>query len=90
MPYDITKYSFDQAKRLGVHIQPSTLKNYKIDVFDKDGNYKTSIGDCRYSDFPHYIESHGIDYAKKRQSLYHSRHYHDNSERGILAIKILW
>ena len=48
--YVITKYSFDKAKRLGVEIVPSTVKNKKIDVF-KDGIKVASIGDSRYSDY---------------------------------------
>ena len=48
--YVIRKYSFDKAKRLGVEIVPSTVKNKKIDVF-KDGIKVASIGDSRYSDF---------------------------------------
>jgi hypothetical protein len=50
MVYNITKYSFDQAKKLGVDIKPSTVKNKKIDVF-RDGIKIASIGDIRYSDF---------------------------------------
>ena len=48
--YVITKYSFDKAKRLGVEIVPSSVKNKKIDVY-KDGIKVASIGDSRYSDF---------------------------------------
>jgi len=48
--YVITKYSFDKAKRLGVEIVPSTVKNKKIDVY-KNGIKVASIGDSRYSDF---------------------------------------
>jgi hypothetical protein len=48
--YVITKYSLDKAKRLGVEIVPSTVKNKKIDVF-KDGIKVASIGDIRYTDF---------------------------------------
>ena len=43
MSYKITKYSKEQAKKLGVVIKPSTRKNKKIDVF-KDGNKISSIG----------------------------------------------
>lgn len=89
MPYDITKYSFDQAKRLGVHIQSSTLKNYKIDVF-KDGEYITSVGDKRYSDFPTYAQEKGIDYARTRQKLYWARHHNDSGARGYYAKVLLW
>jgi len=48
--YVITKYSFDKAKRLGVKIVPSTVKNKKIDVY-KNGIKVASIGDSRYTDF---------------------------------------
>lgn len=48
--YVITKYSFDKAKRLGVEIVPSTVKNKKIDVY-KNGIKVASIGDNRYTDF---------------------------------------
>jgi hypothetical protein len=48
--YVITKYSFDKAKRLGVEIVPSTVKNKKIDVY-KNGIKVASIGDSRYTDF---------------------------------------
>ena len=90
MPYDIKQYSQDQAKKIGVIIQPSTLKNYKIDVFNKDREYITSIGHKSFSDFPHYIESHGIEYANKRRNLYHARHRKDDGIRGYLSKMILW
>ena len=48
--YQITKYSYEQAKKLGVKIVPSSVKNKKIDVFKK-GIKVASIGDSRYSDF---------------------------------------
>jgi hypothetical protein len=48
--YVITKYSLDKAKRLGVEIVPSSVKNKKIDVY-KDGIKVASIGDSRYTDF---------------------------------------
>lgn len=89
MPYEIKQYSFDQAKRLDLHIQPSTLKNFKIDVF-KDGEYITSIGHKSFSDFPHYIESHGMEYALKRRELYWKRHRKDDGIRGYLSKTILW
>jgi hypothetical protein len=50
MTYTITKYSFDKAKRLGVEIVPSSVKNKKIDVY-KNGIKVASIGDIRYTDF---------------------------------------
>ena len=38
--YEISKYSFDQAKKLGVKIKPSTRKGKKIDVFDWNNEYR--------------------------------------------------
>ncbi len=88
--YTIKDYSFKQAKKLGVIIKPSNTSNYKIDVFDKNGDYITSIGNKNYSDFPTYILSHGIDYANRRRYLYHLRHKKDNQLRGILSLNLLW
>ena len=48
--YVITKYSLDKAKKLGVEIVTSTVKNKKIDVY-KNGIKVASIGDIRYTDF---------------------------------------
>ena len=48
--YVITKYSLDKAKKLGVEIVPSSVKNKKIDVY-KNGIKVASIGDSRYTDF---------------------------------------
>lgn len=50
MTYKISQYSLDRAKKLGVTIQPSKVKNKKIDVF-KDGIKVASIGDVRYTDY---------------------------------------
>ena len=44
--YIIKKYSFDEAKKLGVEIKPSKIKNKKIDVFKGDV-FICSIGDSR-------------------------------------------
>jgi hypothetical protein len=52
--YTILKYSYDQAKKLNVEIQPSKHKNKKIDVY-KDGVFICSIGDSRYKDYPNYL-----------------------------------
>jgi len=42
--YKITDYSYARAKELDVRLKPSMKGNYKIDIFDKLGNYITSIG----------------------------------------------
>jgi len=89
--YNIKKYSFDKAKELGVKIQASEKGFYKIDVFDKDNKYITSIGDKRFFDFPSYLETDGQEVAEKRRKLYHQRHKKDKTHiRGYYALNILW
>jgi hypothetical protein len=51
MIHDISPYSFKIAKKLKVIIKPSNKPKYKIDIFDKDNNYITSIGAKGYKDF---------------------------------------
>lgn len=88
--YSIKKYSYNQAEKLGVKIQPSTKGNFKIDVFDKDGDYITSIGHKNYLDFPSFMEERGEEFAMKRRKLYHLRHGKDKGIRGYYALNILW
>ncbi len=57
--YEITNYSKDQAKKLGVQIKPSTSKNKKIDVF-KNSEKVASIGAKGYKDFPTYTKEKGL------------------------------
>ena len=91
--YKISQYSKQKANMLGVKIKPSTRKNKKIDVYDKENNYITSIGDTRYKDYPTYINEEGVKYANKRRLLYKKRH---DKYRNIVgsssyyADKILW
>jgi len=88
--YNITPYSYKQAKKYDVKIQPSSNKKYKIDVYDMDDTFLSSIGAVGYSDYPSYIESHGIDYANERRRLYYIRHKNDDKLKGMLAKVILW
>lgn len=91
--YSISDYSYKQAKKIGVLIAPSQKRNYKIDVYDKDKNYLTSIGDKRYSDYPTYIKLYGLEYANKRRQLYKNRHEKDRQiegSRGFFSDKLLW
>ena len=88
--YKITKYTQQKADKLGVIIKPSTNKNKKLDVFDKNNKKITSIGHSSYSDYPNYIETHGEDYAKKRRLLYLQRHKNDKNKAGIYARLLLW
>ena len=91
--YDITDYSYNQARALGVSIKPSKKTKYKIDVHDKYGKYMLSIGAKGYDDYPTYIKTKGLEYANERRKLYKSRHNKDRhiqNSRGFFADKILW
>ena len=91
--YKITKYSFDKAKQMNLKIYPSKNPKYKIDVYDLDNNYITSIGANGYSDYPTYINTHGLSYANERRKLYKQRHNKDRHKlfsRGWFSWKILW
>ena len=48
--YNITQYTLDRAKQLGVVVKPSTSKNKKIDVF-KNGSKVASVGALGYGDY---------------------------------------
>lgn len=89
--YEIKKYSYNQAKKLGVTIAPSKNPRKKIDVF-KDNVYLFSIGDINYNDYPTYLETQGEEFANKRRRLYHMRHKKDNvpNTRGWYSLSILW
>jgi hypothetical protein len=89
--YHIKKYSYNQAKLLGVKIKPSNHKNKKIDVYKNDV-FICSIGDNRYNDYPTYLETKGKQYADKRRELYHLRHRKENviGTKGYYSLHILW
>lgn len=83
--YKITDYSYNQAKKLGVQIKPSSLKNKKIDVFKGDKKI-ASIGDIRYTDF-------ATTKDKEQRRLYKIRHDKTRKKIGTksyYADKILW
>jgi hypothetical protein len=91
--YDITKYSYNKAKQLGVKIKPSTNKNKKIDVYDYHNNFINSIGAIGYKDYPTYVLEKGKKFADERRRLYRIRHEKDLKvlgSAGYYANKILW
>ena len=91
--YQITDYSYNQAKKLNVKITPSKFLKYKIDIYDKNNKYMFSIGDDRYYDYPTYLLNYNKEYADKRRKLYKLRHQKDREiigSRGWYADKILW
>ena len=89
--YKITDYSYDRAKEIGVKIKPSVKEKYKIDVYDKNDNYITSIGARGFLDFGTIIEKNGIDYANYRKELFYKRHgKYKKGTRGWYSSYILW
>jgi len=91
LEYKITKYSYQQAKKLNhAEIKPSSNKKKKIDVFKGDKKI-ASIGAMGYNDYPTFIKTKGVSYANERRKLYKQRHKKDlNSKNGYFANNILW
>ena len=92
MPYIITSYTKQQAKKLGVNVKPSKTKGKKIDVFKGDKKL-ASIGALGYGDYPTFIRKKGKEYADTRRRMYKMRHEKDRHERGtpgFFADKLLW
>ena len=95
--YKILNAQKTAAKRLGVTIKPSKLKNKKLDVFKK-GVKVASIGDIRYNDFHIYrkLEREGKvpkGTANERRNLYKIRHNQECRAKGtpgFYACNILW
>jgi hypothetical protein len=91
--YHLRPYHKLKARQLGVIIRPSPKAPYKIDVYNKNDEYITSIGDRKYKDFIIYAEEEGFDVAERRQALYRKRHKVDSQvegSRGYFASRILW
>jgi hypothetical protein len=92
--YKILPYTYKQAKKLHVIVQPSRKKQYKIDVFDSHTHeFIASVGAIGYSDYPTYMETHGKRFAQERRRLYKIRHEKDRHEkysRGYYADQLLW
>lgn len=92
MIYRITNYTRKMAHKIGVVVKPSTNPEKKIDVFRKSRKI-ASVGAAGMNDFPTYIRTRGMDYAKTRRRLYKMRHERDRHVKwsnGWLADKLLW
>jgi len=90
--YTITQYTRERAKKIGVTVKPSTVKDKKIDVF-KNGEKIASVGGLGFLDYPNYIKEKGLIYANNRRKLYKLRHEKDRHikwSRGWLADQLLW
>ena len=73
-------------------VKPSTNKTKKIDVY-KNTKKIASVGANGMNDYPTYIQTRGIKYAKTRRRLYRKRHEKDRHVKlsnGWLADKLLW
>jgi hypothetical protein len=95
--YRIKKYSYIQAKKLGVIIRPSKNQQKKIDVYNEKGIFLASIGDILYNDYPTYLEleekgklTPGT--AEKKRKAYKARHIYKNVKNSpaYFANNILW
>ena len=96
--YEIKNYTRQQAKKLGVKVRPSELKNKKIDVIYNDKKI-ASVGDSRFKDYPTYIAEKGKKFADERRRLYRIRHKKHSKRvpgdiskqsRSYLAANLLW
>jgi len=85
MSYQITRYTYQRARMIGVTVKPSTVKGKKIDVYKNDKKV-ASIGDINYNDYGTYLETKGKQYANERRRLYKIRHKGENN----WSLKILW
>ncbi len=86
--YTILPYSFQKAKELGVHIEPSSRKNKKLKVIEPSGIF-FHVGDSRYKDYPTYKKFDGTPTANYRRRLYHQRHKNEG-KAGFYAKNLLW
>lgn len=90
--YQITNYTKNRAKQLGVSVKPSTRKGKKIDVY-KNNKKVASVGALGYLDYPTYMKTQGMEVAKKRRKLYQKRHQgeqHVRDSPGFYAWYLLW
>ena len=86
MPQTNLQKARAKAAKLGVSIKPSTLKNKKIDVFNKAGDKVASVGDLRYSDF----NRHGDPERRRLYKLRHEKTRRKVGTASYYADQILW
>ena len=90
--YNITDYTYAQAKKLGVEVRLSKNKKKKIDVY-KNGELVASVGQKGMDDYHSHMRKRGKDYADKRRKAYKSRHEsnrHKKGSPGYYADQLLW
>ena len=87
--YEITDYTKQKAKDMGLIVVPSKNPKKKIDVF-KNREKIATIGALGMGDYPTYKKEKGIKYANERRRLYYLRHKQDSGIAGRLAKELLW
>ena len=90
--YHITNYTRRQARKIGVSVRSSANNAKKIDVFRKTRKI-ASVGANGMNDYPTYVQTRGLAFAKTRRRLYKRRHEKDRHAKwtnGWLADKLLW
>jgi len=93
MLYDIQPYSFKIAKKLKLQLKSSEDDKHKIDIYDINGRYLTSIGAIGFNDYEIYLKNDGYKKAEERRKLYFKRHLKDlktKYSRGWYSWVILW
>jgi hypothetical protein len=91
--YKILPYTKAKARRLNIIVRSSKRKGKKLDIFDKNGKYVTSVGARGYLDYPSYRKLYGREVAEKRRKLYKMRHQKDRKIKnspGWFADQLLW
>ena len=90
--YEISSYTRDRAKKIGVTVKPSKVKGKKIDVYKGDQKV-ASVGATGYGDYPTFLRKNGEQYANERRKAYKARHSgnrHKKGTPGYYADQLLW
>lgn len=90
--YNITNYTYSQAKKYGVTVKPSTNKTKKIDIFKKSKKI-ASVGALGMGDYPTFMNIEGMKSAREHRRKYKIRHQKYRTIRGSrswYADKLLW
>lgn len=93
MSYNITPYTLQRARELGLKVSASDNPKYKIKVSDISGKFLFNGGDPKYSDYPTYIKTKGKEFADNRRRLYRIRHQKEINKpgsRGSIIAYLLW
>lgn len=89
MEYQISEYSLEKAKTLGVELRPSNTKMKTIDIYKND-EFVCSIGNKRYLDFPALVDKFGMNVACDKRREYKIRHKYSKGEVAFFTNKIIW